>query len=58
MDKTWSKPELIVLVKGKPEEAVLAACKTAGSSGPNANFDFCVNASGAGCGTCETISSS
>ena len=25
--KTWSKPELIVLVRGKPEEAVLAGCK-------------------------------
>ena len=25
--KTWSKPELIVLVRGKPEEAVLGACK-------------------------------
>jgi hypothetical protein len=23
----WSKPELIVLVRGAPEEAVLAACK-------------------------------
>ena len=25
--KPWSKPELIVLVRGKPEEALLAACK-------------------------------
>jgi hypothetical protein len=58
MEKTWSRPELIVLVKGKPEEAVLAACKTEGSSGPNVNFGACVAAIGATCGACETISSS
>jgi hypothetical protein len=26
--RAWSRPELIVLVRGKPEEAVLDACKT------------------------------
>lgn len=25
----WEKPQLIVLVRGKPEEAVLVICKTA-----------------------------
>jgi len=25
--KEWQKPELIVLVRSKPEEAVLGACK-------------------------------
>lgn len=25
--KAWKKPELIVLVRSKPEEAVLVACK-------------------------------
>jgi hypothetical protein len=29
--KTWSKPELIALVRGKPEEAVLLVCKGAGT---------------------------
>ncbi len=24
----WEKPEIIVLVRGRPEEAVLAGCKT------------------------------
>ena len=28
--KEWKKPELIVLVRGKPEEAVLTACKVSG----------------------------
>jgi hypothetical protein len=32
--KAWKKPELIVLVRGRPEEAVLAGCKTARETGP------------------------
>ena len=27
-NKVWEKPELIVLVRSKPEEAVLTGCKT------------------------------
>jgi hypothetical protein len=30
MNKRWEKPKLVVLVRGKPEEAVLAACKNVG----------------------------
>ena len=26
--RPWSRPELIVLVRGNPEEAVLVGCKT------------------------------
>jgi hypothetical protein len=34
----WSKPELTVLVRSQPEEAVLTACKLAGGgmAGPSA----------------------
>jgi len=28
--KQWQKPELVVLVRSKPEEAVLAGCKNIG----------------------------
>jgi len=35
--KVWTKPKLIVLFKGRPEEAVLQVCKTSGRSGPNVN---------------------
>lgn len=28
MKKKWKKPKLVVLVRGKPEEAVLLYCKT------------------------------
>jgi hypothetical protein len=35
--KTWEKPELIVLVRSRPEEAVLATCKRlAGGAAPGA----------------------
>ncbi len=30
--KSYCKPELIVLVRGRPEEAVLGACKGGGST--------------------------
>lgn len=30
MKKSWKKPELIVLVRSRPEESVLGFCKTGG----------------------------
>ena len=36
--KQWQKPELIVLVRNKPEEVVLTACKKTGASGPSQFF--------------------
>lgn len=51
--KAWSEPELIVLVRSKPEEAVLAACKkldVGGSAGTNSK---CNLITGQGfCGSC------
>jgi hypothetical protein len=36
MQKAWVKPQLVVLARNQPEEAVLLACKVwNGSSGPN-----------------------
>jgi hypothetical protein len=32
--RQWSKPQLIVLGRGKPEENVLGACKIIGLTGP------------------------
>lgn len=31
MKKTWLKPELVILVRGRPEEYVLGACKDVGA---------------------------
>jgi hypothetical protein len=33
MKRTWTTPQLVELVRGTPEEAVLIACKTAGLPG-------------------------
>ncbi|MCX6844806.1 MAG: hypothetical protein NTX53_21290 [candidate division WOR-3 bacterium] len=41
--KEWHKPELTVVVRGKPEEAVLGGCKTVGpSAGPTVGEQFCI----------------
>ena len=42
MKKTWITPQLIELVRGAPEEAVLTACKTTGNvGGPQATDIGC-----------------
>ena len=35
--RVWSRPELIVLVRGGPEEAVLSGCKQGGTNTGNAD---------------------
>lgn len=56
--KPWSKPEMIVLVRGKSEESVLAGCKGTGNLGdPNNAFDNCMD-SGAPCPACSVVASS
>jgi hypothetical protein len=39
--KQWTKPELIVLVRSKPEEAVLSACKGGYSGTPAGDDGHC-----------------
>jgi hypothetical protein len=56
--KPWMRPELVVLVRGKPEEYVLAACKTLGIEGPNIIFSGCALAFGGNCGECQTHANS
>ena len=46
MKKQWAQPQLIVLVRRKPEEAVLVTCKYDGSLGPKTNQDACHQGSG------------
>ena len=38
--KEWSKPELIVLVRSKPEEAVLYGCKGNTQQNPGAGSNY------------------
>jgi len=40
--KTWTRPQLIQLLRSSPEEAVLAACKTSQTgTGPRTEATFC-----------------
>lgn len=39
--KKWEKPELIVLVRGKPDEAILLACKWGFYGGAGSQDDRC-----------------
>ena len=40
--KPWRKPELIVLVRGNPEESVLTACKVLGGAGYHNTNNGCL----------------
>lgn len=35
--KVWEKPKLIILIRSRPEESVLTACKTSTAEGPAGN---------------------
>jgi len=39
--RAWSRPELIVIVRSGPEEAVLAVCKTIGTMGTGYTHAVC-----------------
>ncbi len=43
--KSWVEPELIVLVRSKPEEAVLTACKISSGDGQSTNNNGCYESS-------------
>jgi hypothetical protein len=54
-ERTWSAPELIALVRGEPEEAVLISCKGGPSFANSSMADQnCVGA-GADCVECNTV---
>jgi hypothetical protein len=47
--RVWTQPKLTILVRGKPEENVLVACKAVGQSGPSASG--CILTLNPGCST-------
>lgn len=57
MKKVWKQPKLIVLFKGRPEEFVLAACKTVAAMGAGPNDTVGNNCENAYTGepTCDTL---
>ncbi len=59
--KKWSKPKLVLIVKGRQDEvAVLTACKCGGISGdPGSMYEVCVSAPWTECNhPCNALSSS
>ena len=58
--KKWRKPELIEIVRGKPEEAVLTACKVGqpGTSSPSAPGIGCQTLAPGPCAFCEYLAAS
>jgi hypothetical protein len=53
--KRWEKPQLTIIVRGKPEEGVLLACK-GGGSGPDVALGSCDSIFG--CGQCDALTAS
>lgn len=52
--KSWIEPELIAIVRNKPEEAVLWTCKGSPATvTPNNYAGFCSDPAGPGCGKCS-----
>jgi hypothetical protein len=39
--KTWEKPKLIILVRTRPEESLLQACKDHSPDGPTGVYALC-----------------
>jgi len=56
--KEWAKPELIVLVRSHPQEAVLAVCKDAMAGSANASLNSGCWYDLGGCDNCNNIGSS
>jgi hypothetical protein len=57
MKKEWKKPQLTVLVRTRPEESILAACKTAGQAAVDAstfNTNCLANDTFGGCQQCSS----
>ena len=54
--KEWVAPELLVLARSHPEEAVLTACKNATTlSGSTDSFLLCIQS---GCANCSVLATS
>jgi len=56
--KKWEKPELIVLLRNTPEEAVLQTCKFIPGTGPAGLFGWCYIVEGTITIPCEVSLSS
>lgn len=60
MKKIWEKPKLIILLRGRPEELVLADCKASNfAGGRNNQNNACLRIRFFGCwGNCSSLGAS
>ena len=58
MRKTWQKPKLVVLVRGRPEEFVLGQCKDVGTPGTPVGDDTDCNQNLVNCAVCSVVAAS
>ena len=58
--KQWTKPQLVVLTRGTPEESVLVGCKLSNnpSPGPNNLMQDGCSENPSNCGACQARSGS
>ena len=56
--KAWSKPQLIVLARGTPEESILSSCKGTKTTAAKTEFANCTNFSNEKCNSCVVPSQS
>ena len=49
MKKTWTTPQLVALVRGQPEEAVLTICKVPKDVGPGVTTNGSPDVANGGC---------
>ena len=52
--RAWSRPELIVLVRSKPEEAVLNVCTAYLGTGDAGSFEYCSRGTEGHCAQCTS----
>ena len=55
MNKVWQKPKLIILYRGRPEESVLATCKSGPWGTGGAIFDYDGQCYKNKCALCNSI---
>jgi len=55
---SWTKPQLIALVRSTPEEAILSNCKGTATGSAYADDGNCVGDGNGRCNACATIGAS
>jgi len=58
MQKKWQSPNLIILTRGTPAEAILTSCKGGDTNQPNGINASCRKDPGCATASCDTVSSS